>query len=491
MTTGTVDLDPRDAHSMLGGSRLAGDPLDRRLSARLAAEGTSRLRPDEPFAVRGCVLTPDEALEDHHVVVAGAQVEQVCRAAPAGMTVVASDGVVLPGLIDLHGHPEYNVFAAWEPPRPYLNRYAWRRSGEYEAVVRRPWARLTGAAGTGADTGTGAAVPPRAAPGGGAAAQPSLLPQLTRYAEARALVGGCTAIQGASGTYPDRHQALVRNVDLWIFGEDRARSVVDLGRADAADRARLRAQVDAGEVTAVYVHLAEGVDDRSRAEFDELVAAGLLTAATVIIHGTALSAAQWRQVADAGAKLVWSPESNLRLYAATTDVAAALAAGVLVGLGADWLPSGSPCLLDELQVARRLLVAQGVLVDPDRLVRMVTSDAAVIAGLDGELGRIAPGRRADLVVLERRAADPWESVLNSDRRSVDLVVLGGDVAYGRAEWVAALAGPAQMEPVLAWGKRMALDLSYSVSASDAPPPRLADLRAALLARFPQAGPLFA
>jgi cytosine/adenosine deaminase-related metal-dependent hydrolase len=469
MATGTLGLDPRDAHSMLGGGRLAADPLDRRMSARESAEGTSRLRPDEPFAVRGCVLTPDEALEDHHVVVAGAQVQEVVAAAPAGMAVVPADGIVLPGLIDLHGHPEYNVFAAWEPPRQYTNRYAWRRSTEYDAVVRKPWAALTG-------TGDG---------------EPSLLPALTRYAEARALIGGCTAIQGASGKYPDRHEALVRNVDLRIFGADHARSLVDLSRADTVDRARLRTQIDAGDVTAVYVHLAEGVDERSRAEFDDLVGSGLLTAATIIIHGTALSAAQWQQVAAAGAKLVWSPESNLRLYAATTDVATALAAGVQVGLGADWLPSGSPSLLDELQVARRLLAAQGALIEPARLVRMVTSDAAAIAGLADRLGRIAPGRPADLVVLERRAADPWESVLASDRRAVDLVVLGGDVAYGRAEWVAALAGPAQMEPVLAWGKRMALDLSYSVSASDAPPPRLADLRAALLDRFPQSGPLFA
>jgi cytosine/adenosine deaminase-related metal-dependent hydrolase len=471
MTTGALDLDLRDAHSMLGGGRLAADLVDRRMAARLAAEGTSRLRPDEPFAIRGCVVTPDEVLENHHVVVAGARVEQVVAAAPSGMPVVPSDGIVLPGLIDLHGHPEYNVFAAWEPPRQYANRYAWRRSREYDAVVRRPWATLTGA--------------------GAGTAQPSLLPTLTRYAEARALIGGCTAIQGASGRYPDRHEALVRNVDLRIFGADHARSVIDLSRADAADRARLRARIDAGEVTTVYVHLAEGVDDRSRAEFDDLVAAGLLTPATVIIHGTALSAAQWLQVADAGGSLVWSPQSNLRLYAATTDAAAALAVGVRVALGADWLPSGSASLLDELQVARRLLAGQGALVDPARLVRMVTSDAAAVAGLGDRLGRIAAGRPADLVVLERRAADPWESVLASDRRAVDLVVLGGDIAYGRAEWVAALAGPARMEPVLAWGKRMALDLSYSVSASDRPLPRLADLRAALLARHPQAGPLFA
>jgi cytosine/adenosine deaminase-related metal-dependent hydrolase len=471
MATGTLDLDLGDPGTALTSGRMTEEPVDRRLVLREAGGGRARFRPDEPFALRGCVLTPDEALEDHCVVVAGDHVQEITPAAPDGMTVIESAGVVLPGLIDLHGHPEYNVFSAWEPPQQYANRYAWRRSAEYDAVVRKPWARLTGSA---------------QEDGGG----PSLLPELTRYAEARALVGGCTAIQGASAKYPDKHEALVRNLDLRIFGEDHARSVIDLGRATDDDRARLRAQIADGSVTAVYVHLAEGVDDRSRAEFDDLVTSGLLTPATVIIHGTALDAAQWKQVAAGGAKLVWSPQSNLRLYAATTDVASALAVGVPVGLGADWLPSGSPCLLDELHVAARLLAAQGAAVQPALLVRMVTTGAATIAGLGDRLGCLAAGRPADLVVLERLADDPWESVLRADRRAVDLVVLGGDVAYGRADWVAALNGPAEMEPVLAWGKRMALDLTYSVSASDAPPPRLADLRTALLTRFPQTGPLF-
>jgi 5-methylthioadenosine/S-adenosylhomocysteine deaminase len=471
MTTDLLDLG--DVGTGLTSGRLHADPRDDRLAAREARSGTARMRPDTPFAIRGCVLTPQEALEDHHVVVSGAEVQEVVGPAPTGMPVIDSGGVILPGLIDLHGHPEYNVFPAWEPPRLYANRYAWRRSAEYDAVVRQPWARLT------------------ATTDGSGAAQRSLLPELTRYAEARALIGGCTAIQGASGRYPDKHEALVRNVDLRLFGEDHARSVIDLGRATAEDRSRLRQQIDDGEVTAFYLHLAEGTDDRSRAEFDELVAANLLTAATIMIHGTALTAAQWSDAADAGAKLVWSPQSNLRLYGATTEVAAALAAGVRVALGADWLPSGSPSLLDEVQVARRLLAAQGVVVEPQRLVRMITSDAAEIAGVGDHLGRIAPGRPADLVVLERSAEDPWESVVHADRRAVELVVLGGDVAYGRADWLAALSGPAELEPVLAWGKRMALDLSYSVSASDRPPPRLADLRAALLARDPEAGPVFA
>jgi hypothetical protein len=86
-------------------------------------------------------------------------------------------------------------------------------------------------------------------------------------------------------------------------------------------------------------------------------------------------------------------------------------------------------------------------------------------------------------------AAPW---------SVDLVVLDGDIAYGRAEWVRELAGvaasdpdPGQTEQVLAWGKPMLVDTSYSVKTPAAPSPRLADLRAELIARYPQVGPIFA
>jgi hypothetical protein len=44
-----------------------------------------------------------------------------------------------------------------------------------------------------------------------------------------------------------------------------------------------------------------------------------------------------------------------RLYGETTQPAAALELGLPVGLGADWLPSGSASLLAELKVSRRCL----------------------------------------------------------------------------------------------------------------------------------------
>ena len=242
-----------------------------------------------PFALRGCVLTPNQVIEDGWVEIDGGTIVRVGTAAPGvGVRRLETGGVILPGLIDLHGHPEYNVFAAWEPPKLYTNRGRWRDSKQYEQIVKLPLAAMKAA--------------------------PSLEKTLSRYAEARALVTGTTAIQGANGKFSNLDESLVRNVDRRIFGQHKARSVIDLDRMTPADISTLKAQIGAGTVNAVYVHLAEGVDVPSRNEFTTLVNAGLLTPATIIIHGTALEPSDLDAVAAAGAKLVWSPQSNLRLY---------------------------------------------------------------------------------------------------------------------------------------------------------------------------------
>jgi 5-methylthioadenosine/S-adenosylhomocysteine deaminase len=96
-----------------------------------------------------------------------------------------------------------------------------------------------------------------------------------------------------------------------------------------------------------------------------------------------------------------------------------------------------------------------------------------------------------VLVLARRHDDPWESVLVSSPADVELVTLGGDLAYGRPDWVTTLAGSTDgTEPVIAWGKQMLVDTRYSVRATNTRAPKLAELRAELIARYPQVGPIF-
>ena len=127
----------------------------------------------------------------------------------------------------------------------------------------------------------------------------------------------------------------------------RKTSGVTSGTAAAgAPLADVLAQMKAGQVDAWIIHLAEGVRDgdrrsgdgfSSRGEFATLKSKGLLTDATVIIHGTALEREDFAAMREAqsirsdgmgdgrGAKLIWSPLSNLLLYGETANVYEALA----------------------------------------------------------------------------------------------------------------------------------------------------------------------
>jgi imidazolonepropionase-like amidohydrolase len=366
------------------------------------------------------------------------------------------------------------VFAAWEPPKTYLNRGRWRDSVEYARLVKEPWHTLTS---------------------GGKSV--SVKTAMTRYAEVRAAVGGVTAIQGASQDYPNKAEALVRNVDLRIFGSQVARSTVDFDRLDDADVESIRKGIfDTRTVKAHYVHLAEGqkANQASVNEFLEFTASPLFGAATVMIHGTALTRVHFDQLAAVGGKLVWSPQSNLRLYNETTDIGAALAAGVPVALGADWMPSGSPSLLHEMKVGWQVLQQSGVKVTTADLVRMVTSGAAEVAGLGDRIGTLEAGRVADLTILQKHLDDPYDDVVAAYPSWVDLVMIGGDIIYGRADWVATLSTPADYESVTAWGRPMLLDTRFGSpedAGADGPPRRLAEMRAKLIARYPAVGPIFA
>ena len=97
----------------------------------------------EPFALRGCVLTPERKIEGGYVVVGDDRISEVGEGEPdSSLRAVDTGGVILPGLIDLHNHPEHDVFAAWEPPSLYENRYQWRDSYEYARVIKSPQSNL-------------------------------------------------------------------------------------------------------------------------------------------------------------------------------------------------------------------------------------------------------------------------------------------------------------------------------------------------------------
>jgi imidazolonepropionase-like amidohydrolase len=94
-------------------------------------------------------------------------------------------------------------------------------------------------------------------------------------------------------------------------------------------------------------------------------------------------------------------------------------AGITVVMGSDAGNIGTlhgPAVFREMQ----MMVEAGL--TPLEVLRSATTNGAVAMGLAGQIGAIAPGMLADLVVLD---ADPLEDVSNASR--VRLVVKGGAV----------------------------------------------------------------
>ncbi len=110
-----------------------------------------------------------------------------------------------------------------------------------------------------------------------------------------------------------------------------------------------------------------------------------------------------RRLASQRTNVAHCPSSNLKLGSGIAPIPEMLAAGCRVGLGAD----GAPCnnRLDAFAEMRLAALIQKPRLGPDalpalRVFELATLGGAAALGLEGEIGSIAPGKRADLTVLD-------------------------------------------------------------------------------------------
>ena len=166
-----------------------------------------------------------------------------------------------------------------------------------------------------------------------------------------------------------------------------------------------------------------------------LVQTGLATPSTVAAHAIYLSDAEFDAWPAYGIAIAHCPASNLKIEARTLPLAR-LVGRVPIGLGTDWTASNNSMdLLAEARLAA--LVGKMRADDPEALpveqmVRMLTIDGAHALGLDGLIGSIEVGKRADLVVFDANrleatpAHDPAANLIYSlGPRSVRDVLVDG------------------------------------------------------------------
>jgi len=141
----------------------------------------------------------------------------------------------------------------------------------------------------------------------------------------------------------------------------------------------------------------------------EMERQGLLSERLSVAHGIWLLPSERELLARRGVTVVHNPASNLMLGSGRMPLLAAQALEAPLALGTDSSNTGGPHNLFEvmrlaLMLPRPNTRDPGDWPRPAQVLAMATRGGARALGLAGRLGEIAPGHRADLVLLRPRAA---------------------------------------------------------------------------------------
>ena len=383
--------------------------------------------------VRGRVLTfhadPADSAENHdyhengailiddgRVVAVGDHADIASRPdAAAAVEIDHRPHIVMPGFIDPHIHfPQVQVIASWgEQLLDWLNTYTFPA----ELRFADP-----GHAGAMADafldlllahgTTTACAF---------CSVHPASAEALFAASEARgmAMVAGKVmmdrnAPDGLLDSAQQGYDETTALIARW-HGRDRLRYAISPRFAITSTPEQLRA---AGALVAehpglhVQTHLSENLAEidftlslypQARDYLDIYDRAGLLGPRTLMGHAIHLSARELARMAETGTRAIHCPTSNLFLGSGLFDDHAARAAGVATGVATDIGAGTSYSMLATLNEAYKIAQLKGRRMHPLQTFHWATRGNAIALGMEDEIGQVAPGRAADLVVLDPRA----------------------------------------------------------------------------------------
>jgi 5-methylthioadenosine/S-adenosylhomocysteine deaminase len=381
--------------------------------AALVVVSLPALGQSTPIALTGTLVMPQEIIENGTVLIENGRIVASGAAIqiPSGTKIIHTDGIIAPGLIDLHNHLTWNIFPRWKPTEEFGSRYDWQQKPVYNILLTAPHQAI-------ADAG--------------------LECEADRYAEVKAITEGETSLTGSMQQPCDERV----DRDLDFTGGSRLGSGLGTILYNVfplqMSPEKLKEADDALSATprgSLLIHIAEGGphDASAAREFEQLKARGLLRPGVSLIHAVAIKPEGFAEMAAHGVGFIWSPRSNVELYGDTANVAAAKAAGVTMALAPDWSPTGSDGLLGELNYASVWNQTQKPPLFTEReLVMMATTNAAALVNLSAQLGSLATGHAADLIVIKKTAAghDAFWTLTHSTPADLQLVVIGGSAMYG-------------------------------------------------------------
>ena len=408
--------------------------------------------------IRGNILAGDKIFENGEVLI-GENGFIVCAGedcsneeAADGATVIDCPGAtVSPALINGHDHLGFvnNKPGDWKEER-FDHRHDWRKGKNGHTKLNVP---------------------------GNASVEQK------QWAELRQLMSGTLAIAGSGGS-----KGFLRNIDrnfkeTFGFNDeiDVQYQTFPLGDSDGTqveEGCSGYSKVDGESVLAAdcYLpHVSEGINKAARNEM--LCMTGrqsggrdLAKENSAFVHSIGIIAEDGKELADSKTAVIWSVRTNVSLYGNTAPVTMLKNQGVLIGLGTDWVASGSMNILRELACVDYLNKNHFNNTFSDKEIwKMATVNNAVALRIIDATGAIRPGLVGDIVVFDAREAEnPYRAVIEGHEKKVALVLRGGKVLYGDKNVVSVLDSKSECEEISVCGvdKKVCVKDEIGMSLAD-------------------------
>lgn len=190
---------------------------------------------------------------------------------------------------------------------------------------------------------------------------------------------------------------------------------IAMNEVEAFPTAVAAAEIDFARELAIgrlSCHVAMGAASRDARLVERLAEAGLLGPELLFVHGASLTDRELKLIAEHGASVSVTPETEVQMGMGHPATGRVLAAGACTSLGIDIVSNYSGDMFAQMRLGlqmerlRRNAQLESRALAPRRLqftardiLRIATLEGARAAGLDDRVGSLRPGKQADLILL--------------------------------------------------------------------------------------------
>lgn len=358
-------------------------------------------------------------LEDQAIIIQGNRIAAVIPRTEADRkfrtreTVDLPDHVVMPGLINMHGHAAMTLFRGMADDLPlmtWLNDHIWPAEGRFiseQFIADGTQLAMAEMLRTGTTTFSDMYF------------FPEIAAQVAHDAGIRAQI--CFPLLDFPTPWGSGPEEYLRKgldfIESWradgyitpAIGPHAPYTV-----SDGPLREALALSRDTGAPIQIHLHetafeVAEALEKLGQRPSARLAELGILGANTQCVHMTQIDDSDLALLRETGAHVVHCPESNLKLASGLCPVQRLLNNGVNVAIGTDGAASNNDLdLFGELSTAAmvaKVVAGDASAVSAHTALEMATINGARALGLSQDLGSLVAGKLADIIAID--LSDPF------------------------------------------------------------------------------------